>query len=82
MPKYRIVYHTAGGNFRRELEAADLSHAEAAAWASLAVDPIRYESEKNTILIRPAYVAAISVEGEPVVDGGEGRRAGLLGRLA
>jgi hypothetical protein len=78
MPKFRITYHTAGGGFRRELEAADVAQAETAAWATLAVDPIRYESEKTSILIRPAYVAAISVDSEPIVDS-EGRRAGLLG---
>ncbi len=85
MPKFRITYHTAGGSFRRELEAQDVAQAETAAWATLAVDPIRYESEqtsnpseKISFLIRPAYVAAISVENEPVVES-EGRRAGLLG---
>ena len=78
MPKFRICYHTTGGSFRRELEANDVAAAEAAAWATLTTDPIRYESEKNTILIRPGYVAAISIEGEPIVDG-DGRKAGLLG---
>lgn len=80
MATFRIVYHTAGGSFRRELEAADAAQAEAAAWATLATDPIRYESEKTALLIRPAYVAAISVESEPVTESGEGRKAGLLGR--
>jgi hypothetical protein len=79
MPKFRICYHTTGGSFRREIEAVDAAAAEAAAWATLAVDPIRYESEKNTILIRPAYVAAISVEGEALPESGESRKAGLLG---
>ncbi|MCX6366277.1 MAG: hypothetical protein NTX57_06150 [Armatimonadetes bacterium] len=85
MPKFRITYHTAGGGFRRELEAPDAAQAEAAAWATLAVDPIRYESEhtsnpseKISFLIRPAYVAAISVENEPVKET-DGRKAGLLG---
>lgn len=78
MAKFRIVYHTTGGSFRRELEAADVAQAEAAAWATLTTDPIRYESEKNTILIRPGYVAAISVEGEPLAEG-DGRRVGLRG---
>lgn len=77
MPKFRICYHTTGGSFRRELEAADAAQAEAAAWATLAVDPVRYSSEKNVILIRPAYVAAITVESEPIVDL-DGRKAGLL----
>ena len=84
MPKFRITYHTAGGSFRRELEAPDAAQAETAAWATLAVDPIRYESERTSnpsekisFLIRPAYVAAISVENEPLVES-EGRRAGLL----
>lgn len=81
MPKFRIVYHTTGGSFRREIEAADAAGAESAAWATLAVDPVRYESEKTTILIRPAYIAAISVETEPVEEL-ESRRAGLLGSRA
>nr|WP_309694050.1 hypothetical protein [Armatimonas sp.] len=78
MPKFRICYHTTGGSFRRELEAADAAAAEVAAWATLAQDPLRYESEKTTILIRPAYVAAISVESKPIVEP-DGRKTGLLG---
>jgi hypothetical protein len=78
MPKFRICYHTSGGGFRRELEATDVAAAEAAAWATLALETIRYESEKTVILIRPVSVAAISVESEPVVED-EKRRAGLLG---
>ena len=77
MPKFRIVYHTAGGNFRRELEAADAAQAEAAAWATLTQDPVRYDSDKTAILIRPAFIAAISIESEPIAQGD--RRTGLLG---
>jgi hypothetical protein len=81
MPTFRITYHTSGGSFRREFDATTVAEAETLALSSLSEDPIRYEhgKEKLLIVIRPSFVAAISVEPEPQ-ETTEDRRAGLLGR--
>jgi hypothetical protein len=84
MPRFRVTYHTTGGPFSREVEAASAEAAHETAYTEAKKSGgVRYTEKDVLIAIEGAQIAAISVEAEKGQGGTSDRPAtiGLLGSL-
>ncbi len=80
MATFRVTYHTTGGPFSQEIDAADAAAAETAALAALKdSDLVRFTVKELNVALRSSQVAAVTVE--EVRAASTVRRSGLLGSL-